>query len=272
MQQMSRSIVAALSEKRTRRGSMDEDLARFEINPELDLASLRAAYHVSRRVRVRHFLTARCAEVMYQHLYRRLQWRTFIAAGSTVLGTTRGEVVPGTVTEEKEILKHAYDGAHDHFAYVHDADRIFPEDAEDAGESSEREPDALMSAFDEFINAEAFLQFVRGLTGLEKIQRAASQATRFRVGQFVGFHSATQAADKTNKRRASFFLNLTPEWKPERGGLVGFRTLDADVVDAYVPCFNALDVVAFPQGYWIGEIAPFAKNAVYGVAGRLYVR
>jgi SM-20-related protein len=123
----------------------------------------------------------------------------------------------------------------------------------------------------EFVNAQEFLTFMRTVTGLPQINRAAIRATRFRVGHFEMFHAATFSADRTGRRAAAFSINLTPEWKPEWGGLLAFRRHDAGSIVAYMPTFNSLDVFGFPVGYWISHVAPFASAVRLAISGRLYI-
>src|SRR5213075_2019905 len=118
---------------------------------------------------------------------------------------------------------------------------------------------------------EAFLKLMREVTGFDRLCRVATQATRFRPGHFISFHSGTCASDRTLKRRVSFSLNLTPEWRPDRGGLLEFRRKEGDVIEAYMSVFNSLDVIVFPLGWWISTVARFSQDPIYAVAGRIYV-
>jgi Rps23 Pro-64 3,4-dihydroxylase Tpa1-like proline 4-hydroxylase len=68
---------------------------------------------------------------------------------------------------------------------------------------------------------------------------------------------------------ASFQLNLTPEWRPEWGGLLEFRGTGHSI-EGILPRFNSLDIYTFPQGHWIGAVAPYARGPRLAIAGRLY--
>jgi Rps23 Pro-64 3,4-dihydroxylase Tpa1-like proline 4-hydroxylase len=92
-----------------------------------------------------------------------------------------------------------------------------------------------------------------------------------RPGHFITFHDATRSADKEGKRRAAYSYNLTPEWKTEWGGLLEFRGKEGHIVEAFSPCFNCLDLFAFPQGHWMSLVAPFCDGPTYAVTGGLYV-
>jgi SM-20-related protein len=248
----------------------------FELNPELNVEKLSEEFKKNGRVRALNFLQPACAEALYQHLRHNVAWRTFLVASEQLLGTPPGEPVGVNADEEREILDCAYGGARKGgFAYVHDADRLFPEDEADyAPESAApRVPpaDSMLAGFEEFLNTAALRELVCTVTGLQELGSISSQATRFRPGHFVGFHSGTWSADKTRKRRALLSFGLTPDWKPEWGGAQEFRSNDQGIAQSFIPCFNSLEVWGFPMGYWISAVAPFAEVPRFGVMGRVYV-
>ena len=247
----------------------------FELNPELNVEKLSEEFKKSGRVRALHFLQPACADALYQHLRHNVAWRTFLVANEQLLGTQPGEPVGVSLEEDKEILDCAYDGARKGgFAYVHDADRLFPEDEADyvPDTAAPRAPpaDLVLAQFEGFLNAPAVRDFIRAVTGLQESGGISSQATRFRPGHFVGFHSGTWSADKTRKRRAVFSLGLTPDWKPEWGGAQEFRADDQGTAQSFIPCFNSLEISGFPMGYWISAVAPFAEVPRFAISGRVY--
>jgi SM-20-related protein len=250
---------------------MDEARIKFEINPKLDPTKFNEVLLQHGRVRIRDFLKPASADALYRQLADGLAWRTFLVAEERLFTTPPQEPNSPTAEDAKEVLDCAYGGAQKGFACLYDADRLFPEDVpEGVTESNDHHAPAL-AALDDFLNSAPFLDFVREVLALPRIERATLQATRFRRGHFLTFHSATWSADKTLKRRASFFLNLTPQWNPDWGGLLEFRNGENCTIEGYVPCFDALDLALFPQGYWISAVAPFVPVDRLVIAGRLYV-
>jgi SM-20-related protein len=242
----------------------------FSLNPKLDVDKLAEAFRAAGRVRVREVLHSTCADELYQHLHRVARWQTFVVANEKRLGTPVQDV-PLTPEEDAEIRGLAYESARTRFASLYDATGLFSEDIEGSSEAVARGEHSVLDSFRQFLASEAFMDFARRVTGHSDLARVEIQGTRFRPGHFVTFHSATRSADKSRKRRACFFFNLTPEWKPERGGMVEFRTREAaDVIEAYMPVFNALDIVSFPHGYWVSPVALFSPDPVISIAGRLY--
>jgi SM-20-related protein len=247
-----------------------EGTVQFAINPRLDSAQLHEEFRKGNRLCIENFLQPATAEALYKNLMHEVSWRTLVVCNERLLGTPPGE--PVTPGNGREILEYALDGARTGFASVYDADHAFPEDQlEGTGIAATPAPSTLAD-FRHFLSSSTFVDFVGRVTGLTTIDRVSSQATRFRPGHFVMFHSATWSADSSRKRRADFCMDLTPTWKPEWGGLVEFRNARGNTIEGFVPSFNTLDLFLFPQGHWVSAVAPFADGPRLAVLGRLYVK
>lgn len=254
----------------------------FEINPKLDPEKMYEDFRKTGRLRIRNFLDGRSANEIYQHLTHDVQWRTFLVANENLMGTSPGEPLATRPEDETEILDMAYEGARSNFACVFDADRLYSEDLADAissegspaaGDHMEPASSPILGPFESFLASTRVVEFLRRVSGITAVDglNVQSHAIRFRRGHFMTFHAGTWSADTTGKRRAAFYLNLTPEWRPEWGGMLEFRTAEADNVEAFMPSFNTLDLFAFPQGHWISPVAPFAGGPVLAITGRVYV-
>lgn len=257
----------------------------FELDSKLNPEKLHEEFRKDGRLRIRNFLQAPSANQLYQNLAHDVSWRMFLIANESLMGTPPGEPVGTNVDEEREIFNTAYEGARSGFACAFDADRLFAEDVEApevAAEAAALVPvpprsdvdlTPTLSSLEAFLESSAVIDLLRRVTGMTGVESLVvrTRAMRLRPGHFATFHAGTWSADRTGKRRAAFYLNLTPEWRPEWGGMLEFRTRDADTVDAYVPSFNTLDLLAFPQGHWISPVAPFAGGPVLMIAGRIYV-
>ena len=247
----------------------------FRLNPHLDVDELKGAFIRSSRIHLIDLVGPDAAAALYQYLVHDAEWATFVVANAKRYG------LAGTGTEnarsegQASLLNFAYRGAYNGFAAIHDTNRLSYDlrslyDATGQmpnGQSPEISP---FATFVEFLNSSAFLEFMRGLTGLRDIGRTSAQAVRFLPGHFVGFQEGTRVTDMSGRRLLNFIFDLTPEWKPEWGGLLGFRSLNGSGIDGFFPSFNALDVFAFPQGHWISLVAPFAGGARLSIAGGLY--
>ena len=72
-----------------------------------------------------------------------------------------------------------------------------------------------------------------------------------------------------DRRLAADVLNLTPRWKPEWGGLLGFVDSDDHIKRAFTPSWNALNILAVPQRHFVSMVAPFGTEGRYSVTGWL---
>jgi Rps23 Pro-64 3,4-dihydroxylase Tpa1-like proline 4-hydroxylase len=235
----------------------------FNINPKLKTDDLYTIYHDNQRVHVGNFMMPADADRLYRHLVADFPWRTLLVANERQLGTTPQTTL--TSDEHREAVEVACDGARSGFASLFDADRVLSQEISDDSQSTSE-----ISLVTNFLNSMLFLDVVRSTTGIPELTHVDVQVTRFRPGHFVTFHDATYSADKTGKRRAGFELNLTPEWRPEWGGMLEFRGQEAHDIHAFMPCFNSLDLFAFPQGRWISAVSPFANGPRYAISGYIY--
>jgi SM-20-related protein len=253
--------------------SMDEDtsMAKFELNAALDRAELNAAYREKFRLHVENVLSTTSALALLKHVSQEITWRSFLISEERMLAAPpdlRGSYPPEV---EKELSDCAYAGAHKGFACLYDATRLFAEDIPEGAEIEEVVETPVLAQLSEFVNSESFLELIRTVTDVPRIGHVAIQAVRFRPGHFGMFHAGTHSADKSRKRIGAFSINLTPEWRPEWGGLLEFRsTSEFGSTEAFVPTFNSLDLFGFPQGHWISCVAPFAGGPRLSVSGRLY--
>jgi SM-20-related protein len=242
----------------------------LELNATLDTSVLKAAFRKNFALHVENFLSPASAVGLYENFTHEVEWRSFVVSKETIFAAPAGLRDSYSPEQEKELFDCAYEGASSGFAYLYDANRQFVEDIPDGAHMEDFVEAPFWLHLTNFVNSKEFLNFMREVTGVWGIDRAAIKATRFRSGHFEMFNAATFSGDVTGKRVATFNLNLTPEWKPEWGGLLEFRRPEAGSIDAFVPTFNSLDVLGFPVGYWISHVAPFAGGARLAIAGRLY--
>ena len=142
------------------------------------------------------------------------------------------------------------EGRHD-FEYVFENIRV-PDDAA----ASSGVP--ALDAFARFLNSAAFLAFARRLVGCDDIAYADCQATLYRPGHFLNEHDDDVAG---KDRVAAYVVNLTQPWRPHWGGQLQFLADDGHVAEAFVPAFNALNLLRVPQRHLVSAVAPMADPA-----------
>jgi hypothetical protein len=137
------------------------------------------------------------------------------------------------------------------------------------GTGSGQVPPPLLRTFVEFMSSAEIISFVRRLTGAPDIDFADGHASRYEAGHFLTAH------DDSNVdlgRRAAYVLNLTPQWRPDWGGLLLFYDERGNVVRGYTPAFNTLNIFRVPQPHSVSWVTPLAGAPRYAVTGWLRAR
>jgi Rps23 Pro-64 3,4-dihydroxylase Tpa1-like proline 4-hydroxylase len=235
----------------------------FELDPRIDPLLLSPVFRRGRRLHIPGILRPDGADALYRHLVTELQWSLVLHDRNAVREATpelRGKLGPQM---EAEAAATAYRGAREGFDFLYEC-RVVSNSAQERALDS-----SLLARFVDFLNSAAFIAFARKLTGMNDIEWADAQATRYRSGHFLTTHD-----DQTDlkQRRAAYVFNLTPAWKVDFGGLLQFIDDDGHVAEAYVPRFNALNVFAVPQLHGVSVVAPFAVGSRYSVTGWLRAR
>lgn len=155
---------------------------------------------------------------------------------------------------ERQLLAQADDS----FSYLFDVIRV-SHDVE-AGRPVD---EALAAAF-AFVNSEAFLGFIRDLTGDDRAAYCDMAATRYLPGHYLTAHD-DEASEQ--HRLFAYVLNLTPKWRADWGGILMFLDDEGHVSEGYVPAFNALNVFTVPQRHAVSLVAPFAQGERISLTG-----
>ena len=127
----------------------------------------------------------------------------------------------------------------------------------------------FLMSFYEFINSPPFLDFARAVTGVPEIAYADAQATLYRKGDFLTAHD--DAVEGKN-RHAAYVFNFTPGWRTDWGGLLAFPDEHGHLHEAFVPAFNALNLMRVPTMHLVTQVASYAGGGRYSITGRLRSR
>jgi len=128
---------------------------------------------------------------------------------------------------------------------------------------------APLEAIHDFLNGEAFLQFVRTLTGEPRCAYCDVMVSRYRAGDFLSAHDDDIVG---KKRLFAYVLNFTPVWRPDWGGVLLFLDEDGHVAEGYSPTFNALNLFSVPQAHAVSYVAPFAAGPRLSITGWVRAR
>jgi SM-20-related protein len=238
----------------------------FKINSNINPDKLRETFRKARRLRITEFLLPAGAEALYHYLDERAEWSSFLVNKGRMYELPPEIRRNYSAQEEQRLINLAHGSARDGgVAYIYDATRPFsPEVPVRAQDPS------ILARFADFANSLVFLEFIRRLSGIEEIDMIEVQGMRFSPGNFITFRGAAPFLDRARRQHAFYSYHLTPEWKAEWGGLLEFRGTEGRSIEGYVPCFNCLDIFAFPQGHWLSVVSPFAGASSYSVWGGMH--
>jgi len=74
---------------------------------------------------------------------------------------------------------------------------------------------------------------------------------------------------KNSRRKAAFVFGLTPQWRPEWGGLLLFHEPGEIEISGMVPQFNTLDLFSVPRFHSVSQVTRAAPRRRYCVTGWL---
>jgi SM-20-related protein len=245
--------------------------APFDLTPTPDLEALGSVFRSRAHVRIFDILRPSGALALYEHLAQELAWRPVIFSSGRLLSAAAAAAGGQSHPLDEQARARAYEGAERGSAYLHDVDRLFPEDVPESLPFDNGLQTGLLAEFRRFANSPPFLDLAHRVTGTA-IERVEIQATRHRRGHFSTFVTLPPSVGDTSAVSFGFDLTLTLEWSSDWGGVLTFRGQDVSNTDGYVPAFNALDIYALPQGHWISAVTDFAGGNRLAIAGRLYTK
>jgi Rps23 Pro-64 3,4-dihydroxylase Tpa1-like proline 4-hydroxylase len=88
------------------------------------------------------------------------------------------------------------------------------------------------------------------------------RATRYGPGDFLTHHD-----DHSGNRHTAYVLGLSPEWRPDWGGLLMLHDPAEARSQALHPQFNTLTLFRVPCDHSVSIVAPFAPVPRYAVTG-----
>lgn len=239
----------------------------FELNPALDRAALAARFAATGRVQVRDVLTAHSARELLLVMAKGTPWGMAFGAGGSPPRCFRAAETRDP--EGQQELLHAARAAEEHtargeygFRFAHYPILTAVQEGWNPGGPHE----VLL----EHLNAQAFMDLAREITGIDGLLKADGQSTLFAPGHYLGRHIDSHVAEGWE---VAYVLNLAREdWHPDWGGYLLFLNEDGDVVEGFRPRFNALNLFRVPQPHLVSYVPPFAPMGRMAVTGWLRSR
>lgn len=215
-------------------------------------SAVRDVLERNRRVHLDGFLTEDASRALYNAM-QHVEWKLITNVGGgredipLAEASQRGREIIETITRE----------AATEFRYIYDGYRLSKLVV--AGESVP----AALSDFFFFLNSPEALRFFRAI-GDDRIAVLDAMATRYRRGHFLTQHNDN---DPGAHRVLAYVFNLTPQWRIDWGGWLGFYNEDGHVAEAYVPRWGALNVFKVPTWHAVNQVASFAAADRFSITG-----
>ena len=230
----------------------------LRLSPSLDAAALHKAFQARRRLHIPDVLDPDSAEAVVSAMEAFDGWKVSVSAGGEFFElplSGRAAAEPG---KQNWIDQARVDGADPRMQYIFDTRRLDmePEDA----------PRDAVSEVLGFLNGPDFLDFVRTVTGDDRIDFADAQATRYRPGHVLTGHDDAAAG---KNRLYAYVLNLTRDWRTDWGGVLAFEGADGHIEEGFAPAFNALNIFAVPMRHAVTQVASFAPRDRLSITGWL---
>lgn len=236
----------------------------FEINPHIDRGAARGEFARTTRTQIREVLTAETAREIRLYLMEAMRWGMAIGHDRAAPESIRNQEIATPAGAQR--VNAAAGAAHAasqrggygfRFAHYPIVDAM----------NQRWEPEGIPEMLLEHLNAEAFLDLAREVTGIAELCRADAQATMFAANHYLGRHIDSHVAEGW---RVAYVLNLTiDDWHPDWGGYLLFFDQDGDIVKGYRPRFNSLNLFAVPQSHSVSYLPPFAPKGRLALTGWL---
>lgn len=239
----------------------------FAINPQLDRATLAQKFTACSRVQIRNVLTDETAQEVRSILATQTPWGIATQAGvaaepgpqsipapelSSAAGKQRMQA--GAQAAHQAMAKGDYGFLYAHYPLV----EAYLQKWNPAG------PHDLLL---EYLNTPDFLDLVRAVTGIPELVKADGQATLYAPQHYLAKHIDSHVAEGW---RVAYVLNMTVDnWQIDWGGYLQFFDDDGDVIEAFRPRFNTLNLFLVPQAHAVSYVPPFAPIGRYAITGWL---
>ncbi|HWT11475.1 MAG TPA: 2OG-Fe(II) oxygenase family protein [Allosphingosinicella sp.] len=236
-------------------------MSSFVLKAGLDPEALAEAFARDGRLQIVDFLRHDGALALFRELVASKEWRLAVNRGEAVEDHGEAELAAWPA-ERRAAFDRAVEEAGRHaFQFRYDTIRL-PE----YGTGSGQVAPPLLSRFVDFLSSPELVDFMRTVTGSVEIAFADGHASRYRSGHFLTAHDDSQV---DMGRRAAYVLNLTPQWRPDWGGILQFYDSRGNVERGFTPAFNVLNVFLVPQPHSVSWVTPLAGAPRYAVTGWL---
>lgn len=232
----------------------------IRFNPGLDIASLAADFAAKGRVQVRDVFDRRCADEIYDCLLRDVPWSLAYNEGKENHLIPLAEFQATPAEEQMKFLQGVFARAGKEFQFAYLSYMMIDAYLE------ERDLHLVpLHTMVEFLNTPSNLDVIREITGLSGIKKGEAQATCYRPNNFLTLHHDDVTPE--SGRLVAFVFNFTKDWNPDWGGYLQIYGDHGNIVEAFKPDYNVLNMFRVPQDHSVGFVTPFAGAPRLSIAG-----
>lgn len=232
----------------------------IQLNPNLDIEKFSRIFQDVGRVHIPEVLTPESAQKLYEALKNDVPWQSNFNDGEK--GYTLHQIQIDAMDDvQRHLLNtHINEKAKYDFQYIFNAYSL-----SDAREQKLNQH-LYINQYLDFVNSEEYLSFMRAVTGFKEASFSDSQCTQYRAGHFLSDHSDDVGG---KNRLVAMVMNLTPNWRPDWGGILQFIDDDGHISQGITPSFNALNILKIPQKHSVSYVVPHAEGGRYAITGWL---
>lgn len=228
------------------------------LNSNLDLHALCEEFSTNHRILIKDAFTEDSAKQLLNSLETEIPWQMAYMNGDVTYLISQQELQALTqqqaIQNQQRIIQQAKNGFqfyYGHYSVI---------GGENLAECSD---EAFVLQVRDYMQTDAFFQFVKTLTGNDEINKLELLAARYNPGNFLLTHDDFRKPE----RRFAYVLNLSKDWKVEWGGLLHFLDEKGQLLDTYVPTYNSLTIFKVPASHTVSYVAPYAGRTRYSITG-----
>lgn len=230
------------------------------INPSLDISELHRQFSEDGRIQIPDVLDPAVAERLFLCLDREVPWTLAYIDGEESVTVAHERLKNLDAHDGATIQQRIQHRARTRFQFMYNSYMMVEAYVE------KRNPHLPLHRFLEFLNTQPFLNFVRAVTGVADIIKADAQATRYISGHFLKRHDDTREEEG---RQVAYVLSLTRDWEADWGGLLQFMDANGNVIETFMPRYNALNLFKVPMDHCVSYVTPYARRPRYSITGWL---
>jgi SM-20-related protein len=233
----------------------------LQINGALDPDALSARLRSERRLQIKGFLTADSAAALHEQLSSNQIWYLAYNEHDQNFEIPMAEARRFGPARQNRFLRSINQRATSGFQHLYA--QYYITEAIRRGEN----PGHPLHAVHEFVNGEAWLDFMRKLTGEPAVNATDCLASLYGPGHFLTDHDDSHPR---RQRVAAYVLGMTRNWNRNWGGHLVFFDSAGNIERGLIPAFNTLNIFLVPQSHAVQQVTPFASGMRLSVTGWLH--